>query len=220
MLAVQEGTLCPAAYSAICKARDLREYYLLAILAAADAITAQQNQYRIDSLVDLGLATCERPQTDDRPAQQVVTDEGRKRLGNWVQSPYTQQDIDELKDAVKSYAFEEFELPELSLDLTEKRAVMEAALADLARDPALYPAPARDPLTGHTLNELPAGVSTGLPSSANSADVLRSPEILQVQTRQVDEKIKEVKRSLQMTNTPTNEACFTTAQILIRPMYK
>ena len=133
----------------------------LAILKAADEITAQQNQYRIDSLVDQGLATHELARNPNDPPQPVLTDEGRKRLGNRVQSPYTQQDIDELKDDVKSYTYEEYELPELCLDLTEKRAVMEAALADLTRDPALDPAPPRDPLTGQALNELPAGVSTG-----------------------------------------------------------
>ena len=225
MLAVQEGTLSPAAYSAMCKgAKEVREYYLLvdkemeairaeetqaaaeeiagahgdlAILAAADTITAQQNQYRIDSLIDQDLATCDSPQTDDRPAEYVLTDEGRKRLGNRVQSPYTQQDIDELKDDVKSYTYEECELPELCLDLTEKRAVMEAALADLTRDPALDPAPPRDPLTGQPLNELPAGVSTGLPSYANSADAVRSPEIMQDPIRQVDEIINEVEKIIE-----------------------
>ena len=129
MLAVQEGTLSPAACSAICKAGELREYYLLAdkemeairaeetqaaaaeiagahgdlaILAAADAITAQQNQYRIDALVDQGLATHELARNPNSPPQQVLTDEGRNGLGNRTQSPYTQEDIDELKDAVKS----------------------------------------------------------------------------------------------------------------------
>ena len=169
----------------------------LAILKAADDITAQQNQYRIDSLIDQDLATCDSPQTDGRPAEYVLTDEGRKRLGNRVQSPYTQEDIDELKDDVKSYTYEECELPELCLDLTEKRAVMEAALADLTRDPALDPAPPRDPLTGQTLNELPAGVSTGLPSYANSVDAVRSPEILQDQIRQVDEIINEVEKIIE-----------------------
>ena len=97
LLAVQEGTLSPAAYSAMCKgAKEVREYYRLAdeemeairaeeaqaaaaeiagahgdlaILKAADEITAQQNQYRIDSLIDQDLATGDRAQTDDRPAQ-------------------------------------------------------------------------------------------------------------------------------------------------------
>ena len=225
MLAVQEGTLSPAAYSAMCKgAKEVREYYLLAdqemeairteetqaaaaeiagahgdlaILAAADTITAQQNQYRIDSLIDQDLATCVSPQTDDRPAEYVLTDEGRKRFDFRVQSPYTQEDIDELKDDVKSYTYEEYELPELCLDLTEKRAVMEAALADLTRDPALDPAPPHDPLTGQTLYELPAGVSTGLPSYANSAAAVRSPEILQDQIRQVDEIINEVEKIIE-----------------------
>ena len=225
LLAVQEGTLSPAAYSAMCKgAKEVREYYRLAdqemeairaeeaqaaaaeiagahgdlaILKAADAIIAQQNQYRIDSLVDQGLATHELARNPNDPPQPVLTDEGRKRLGNRVQSPYTQQDIDELKDDVKSYTYEEYELPELCLDLTEKRAVMEAALADLTRDPALDPAPPRDPLTGQTLNELPAGVSTGLPSYANSADAVRSPEILQDQIRQVDEIINEVEKIIE-----------------------
>ena len=102
-------------------------------------------------------------------------------------------------------------MPELSLDLTEKRAVKESALADLTHDPALYPALPRDPMTGQTLNELPAGVSTGLPSSANSAGAVRSPEILQDKIRQVDEIINELEKIVDDDNTTSNEACFTTA---------
>ena len=41
------------------------------------------------------------------------------------------------------------------------REDMEAALADLTRDPALDPAPPLDPLTGQAFNELPAGLKSG-----------------------------------------------------------
>ena len=222
MTQVQEGTLSPAAYSAICKgAKEVREFYRLAdeemeairaeetqtaaaeiagahgdlaILAAADTITAQQNQYRTDSFIDQGLAICDRPQTDDRPADYVLTDEGRKRLRYRVPSPYTQENIDELKDEVKSYTYEQYDLPEICLDLAKDLTVMEASLADLTRDPGLDPEPLLDPLTGQALKELPAGVKTGLPSSANSPDVVRSPEILQDHIRQVKEIIRAVEK--------------------------
>ena len=225
MTAVREGTLSPAAYSAICRgAKEVREFYSLAdkemeairteetqaaaeeiagahgdlaILKAADEITAQQNQYRIDSLIDQDLATCDSPQTDHRPAGYVLTDKGRKRIGCRVSSPFTQEEIDELKDELKSYTYEQYGLSELCLHLAHDLTVMEAALADLTRDPGLDPEPPRDPLTGQPLNELPAGVSTGVPSYANSADAVRSPEILQNQIRQVDEIINEVEKIIE-----------------------
>ena len=222
---VLEGTLSSADYTVICRGAKVRiDLYRLAdeemeairaeetqtaaeeiagahgdlaILKAADEITAQQNQYRIDSLIDQDLAKCDSPQTDDRPADYVLTDEGRRRFDFRHQASFTQQDIDDLKAEVMQNTYEKEHLPLVSSLMNQMREDMEAALADLTRDPALDPAPPRDPLTGQTLNELPAGVSTGLPSYANSADAVRSPEILQDQIRQVDEIINEVEKIIE-----------------------
>ena len=93
---VLEGTLNSADYTAICRGAKVRiDLYRLAdeemeaicteetqiaaaeiagahsdldILKAADEITAQQNQYRIDSLIDKELAKCGQP-ADRRPAR-------------------------------------------------------------------------------------------------------------------------------------------------------
>ena len=222
---VLEGTLSSADYTVICRGAKVRiDLYRLAdeemeairaeetqtaaeeiagahgdlaILKAADEITAQQNQYRIDSLIDQDLAKCDSPQTDDRPADYILTDEGRRRFDFRHQTSFTQQDIDDLKAEVMQNTYEKEHLPLVSSLMNQMREDMEAALADLTRDPALDPAPPRDPLTGQTLNELPAGVSTGLPSYANSVDAVRSPEILQDQIRQVDEIINEVEKIIE-----------------------
>ena len=139
---VLEGTLSSADYTVICRGAKVRiDLYRLAdeemeairaeetqtaaeeiagahgdlaILKAADAITAQQNQYRIDSLIDQDLATCDSPQTDDRPADYVLTDEGRRRFDFRHQASFTQQDIDDLKAEVMQNTYEKEHLPLVS----------------------------------------------------------------------------------------------------------
>ena len=55
------------------------------------------------------------------------------------------------------------------------REDMEAALADLTRDPALDPAPPLDPLTGQAFNELPAGLKTGQPQDPTHPQTTSTP---------------------------------------------
>ena len=94
MKQVLDGTLSPAAYTAICRGVKVRidlcrladeemqairteetqaaaaqiagAHADLDILAAADAIVAQQDQYRLESLVDQGLATLRKLSTSGR----------------------------------------------------------------------------------------------------------------------------------------------------------
>ena len=164
---VLEGTLSSADYTVICRGAKVRiDLYRLAdeemeairaeetqtaaeeiagahgdlaILKAADEITAQQNQYRIDSLIDQDLAKCDSPQTDDRPADYILTDEGRRRFDFRHQASFTQQDIDDLKAEVMQNTYEKEHLPLVSSLMNQMREDMEAALADLTRDPALDP---------------------------------------------------------------------------------
>ena len=220
---VQDGTLSPSAYTAICRgARVMVDLYRLAdeemeqirtdethaaaaevagghgdlaILNAAAEITAQQNQYRAESFVDQGLATCEEPQSDNRPAEYVLTTEGQRRLGYLRLTEFNQQDIDAFKDDSRQYTFPSNHLPFFIQALREHREDMEEALANLTRDPALDLAPPRDPLTGQPLNELPAGVKIGLPPDPALADVERLPEILKDRIRQVEELTHECEQN-------------------------
>ena len=218
--AVREGNLSPAVYTAMCRgAREMRESYRLAdeemeqiraeetqaaaaeiagahgdldTLKAADEITAQQNQYRIDSLIDQGLATLEQARNPNDLPQPVLTDEGRRRFNYRHLTDFSQQDIDDSKDAARQYVYERQHLPIIIDLLREMSLDMEAALADLTRDPALDPAPPLDPLTGQALTAPPAGVRTGQPPDPDPADVVSSPEILKDLILQVDEQIREI----------------------------
>ena len=187
LLNVQEGKLNPDAYSAMCRgAKAMPDLYRLAdqemelirheeteaaamevvgahgdpaILTAAAKISAEQNQYRLESLIDQGLVTLQPKQNNDadEPPEPVLTDEGRRRLGDQRLTRYTQENIDQLKDVSMRSILNTSQLTGVLGGLSHMRAAIEKALADLARDPA----PARDALTGQTLSELPDGVKTG-----------------------------------------------------------
>ncbi len=218
LLDVREGNLDPAAYSAMCRgAKVMADLYRLAdedmelirneeteaaaaevvgghgdlaILTAAAAITAQQNQYRIESLIDQGFVTLELDQSQDadEPPEPVLTYAGRRRFGYQLLTSYTQEDINELKHQVE-YGVDEEDVPGLLDPLNKMRAAMEEAMADLTRDPA----PAPDALTGQTLSELPAGVKIGPVPAANPESAEQALEILEDQLRQVKELTRELK---------------------------
>ena len=182
---VQEGKLDPAAYSAMCRgAKVMADLYRRAdeemelirneetqaaaaeiagghgdieILATAAEITARENQFRIQSLIDQGLVTLEKTSSENEAAEYVLTDAGRRRFGLQQLTNYTQEDIDQIQALLERPAIDPHQGIAASKTLSEMRTSIEEAIADLARDPA----PVRDALTGQTLSELPAGVKTG-----------------------------------------------------------
>ena len=121
MKRVMDGTLSPARYTALCRGVKLKldvyrqadqdmdlirtEETLAAaakfagahgdpdILEAADAITAQQDQYRAESLVAQGFAEFTKPTNPDIPPAVVLNDKGRRRLG-YHDLDFTQQLLD------------------------------------------------------------------------------------------------------------------------------
>ncbi len=181
---MRAGNLDPAAYSAMCRGvKAMVDLYRLAdeemelirneeteataievvgdhgdpaILNAAAQIAAQQNQYRIESLIDQGLATLEQTQDADEPAQPVLTDKGRRRFGYQRLTKYTQEDLDNLKYLIMERSLRDRQIPELRDALAKMRAAMEEALADLARNPAPPPRfpdrPAPQPAAGRREN--------------------------------------------------------------------
>ena len=193
MIQVQEGTLSPAAYSAMCKgARELREYHRLAdeemdqiraeeTQAAASEISVQQNQDSSQAPVDQVLAEPEPTDEEDEPAENVLTDQGKRPLDYRRHTTVTQKDIDGLRNLVEHTFLADSKLPEVLESLTEMRAAIKETLADL-QNPAL---PLK-PLTGQPLKELPAGVQTGLPPVAKPAGTEPSSQTLDDQLCQVD----------------------------------
>ena len=193
MIQVQEGTLSPAAYSSMCKgAKELREYYRLAdeemeqiraeeTQAAASEIAAQQNQDSSQAPVDRGLAEPEPTDEEDEPAENVLTDQGKRPLDYPRHTTYKQKDIDGLRNLVEHTFLADSKLPEVLESLTETRSAIKETLADLQN-----PAPPLKPLTGQPLKELPAGSQTGLPPVAKPAGAEPSRETLDDQLRQVD----------------------------------
>ena len=193
MIQVQEGTLSPAAYSSMCKgAKELREYYRLAdeemeqiraeeTQAAASEIAAQQNQDSSQAPVDRGLAEPEPTDEEDEPAENVLTDQGKRPLDYPRHTTYTQKDIDGLRNLVERTFLTDSKLPEVLESLTEIRAAIKETLADLQN-----PAPRLNPLTGQPLKELPARVQTGLPHVAKPAGAEPSSQTLDDQLCQVD----------------------------------
>ena len=216
MKRVLDGTLSPAAYTAICRGAKVRiDLYRLAdeemeairteenqaaaaniagahadldILAAADAIVAQQDQYRLESLVDQGLATLEKSSIPDEPPAVVLTYKGRHRFGYQSSSDSYQEDIDELKDAAQNFIYEHSELPELLQEVTETGEAIEQSLASLSQQPP----PPHDPLTGEPFAELPARVKLSQVGDRHVRSAELSPEVLQDQLRQVRELTREV----------------------------
>ena len=214
---VREGKLDPAAFSAMCRgAKVLADLYRLAdaemelirneeteaaaaevvgghgdlaILNAAAAITARQDRYRLESLVDQGLVTLdlENTQDADQPPEPVLTDAGRRRLGYQRLTAYSQADIDQLKDVLMRNILTRSQLPAVLNSLVKMRTSMQEAMADLARDPV----PARDALTGHTLSQLPAGVKVGPVPAANPGEAESATKILEEQLLQVKELARE-----------------------------
>ena len=229
---VREGTLSPAAFNSFCRgAKTMVDLYRLAdkemetirkeeietaaaeiagahgdldILAAADAIIDQQNQYRADSFVEQGLAEPELKDDEIKPAEYLLTAEGKKRFGHRLRSVYKQKDIDDMEEAAEKYTFKRSELPGQIKYMAELRTHMEKTLADGQLDPAGAPAPPPDsalpcdPLTGQPLNELPAGVKTG--PLSDSDKTTPSAEVQEGQIRQIEEQIREYEKNYENEN--------------------
>ena len=202
MIQVQEGTLSPAAYSSMCKgAKELREYHRLAdeemeqiraeeTQAAASEIAAQQNQDSSQAPVEQVLAEPEPTDEEDEPAENVLTDQGKRPLDYRRHTTDTQKDIDGLRNLVVHTFLTDSKLPEVLESLTEMRAAIKETLADLQN-----PAPPLNPLTGQPLKELPARVQTGLPPVAKPAGAEPSRETLDDQLSQVDMLISHFKET-------------------------
>ena len=152
------------------------------ILTAAADINDQLNQYRFQGLVDQGLATLKESSDANKPPVAVLTAEGRRRFGERRRTSYQQEDIDEIRDAVRSDENDQEEHLEFIEELEYMGEAYDATLADLT----LQPDPPKDPFTGEPVSELPSGLHRREPSDLPPLHDDRSPETLAEQRDQVE----------------------------------
>ena len=192
LLKVQQKELEPAAYAAMCRgAKAMADLYRLAdlemeqirreetqaaaaeitgghgdleLLAAAAEITAQESRFRIQSLITQRLVQLDQSGSENEPAGYVLTDAGRRRFGLQQGVSYTQDDIDLIQALLERPLVHRDQCIAARKTLSEMRAAIEDAIADLARDPVL------DPITGQPLSQPPAGVKSGALYPADPAD--------------------------------------------------
>ena len=204
MQRVLQGTLNPAALSAICRGAKTRiDLYRLAdkemeeiraeelqtaaaqvvgdhgnfeILNIAEEIAAQHNQHRIDSLIAQGLAERNQESVNDS-GQVALTAEGQIRFGCRSKSEYNQEDIDYWTEMEESYEHSEEERLYIKEGVEELRDELEEALEDLEHGPSPVPPPL-DPVTGRYMTDIPAAVSTGYDPEPDPEDVVFCPRNL------------------------------------------
>ncbi len=210
---VRAGTLDPAAYTAICRGvKVLLEVHRFAdeemelvrseeieaaaaeiagvqgdltILNAAARMSAERDRYTIESLIEQGLVTME-PGIDSDTVEPVLTDAGRRRFGLQRLTSYTQQDIDRIEGLLERPEIDR-DLRNAALsDLLKMRSAIAEAMQDLEREPD----PVRDPLTGRTLSEPPAGVKVGRVPVPPPVESESDAEILEGQREQVERLIQ------------------------------
>ena len=222
---VKEGSMTPAALTAIARAVDSlldlnrvadAEMELiraeeneaaaaavngsqgdLAILDTAAEYAAQQERYRIDSLVQQDLVTLQPApeQPNGQPeaaAQPVLTDAGRRSFGYKPLTGYDQSDFDAVKRDLhnKNYSFHGL------AEKIESIAAMGAALKKAKAELELPSAPARDALTGLALSQPPSCVETGsLPAGPGAAE--DAAALIDDQIRQYKEILDLVEESYQ-----------------------
>ena len=220
---VKEGSMTPAALTAIARAVDslldlnrvaAAEMELiraeeneaaaaavngsqgdLAILDTAAKLDAQQERYRIDSLVQQDMVTLQPApeQANGQPeaaAQPVLTDAGRRSFGYKPLTKYDQKDFDYLKEELDT-GYRNFELPGRIKNLATIKAALKKARAELE----LPSAPARDALTGLALSQPPSCVETGSLPDVGPGDAEDAAAILDDQIRQYKEILDLVEES-------------------------
>ena len=216
MKRVMDGSLSPARYTTVCRGVKLKlEVYRQAdqdmdfirteetlaaaarfagahgdpdILAAADAITAQQDQYRAESLVDQGFAEFTEPSNPDIPPEVVLNDKGRRRLG-YHDLDFTQQLLIEVNDQLDDFDGQQAALTVLP-ETTDLLETMKERVAQTQSRLAGDTAAPFDPLTGQPINKLPARVKVNSSRSRYSRCDEAPPEVLAEQLSRINKLMR------------------------------
>ena len=221
---VAQGTMEPAALTAMCRgAKALVDLYRLAdqdmetirseeteqtateitgipgnldLLETIDDVSARQDRYRSQSLVDQGLAELVPSPDPHKPPQTVLTEEGRLRFGYRRACTITQKEIDgwdEVLDDCRTYSYDE------RTEMVQELVAIHSNVLDAREDLTLEPSPPTDPLTGQPMTEPPACVKASLTSKYDAPGAAPSAEFLEKRLDQVTDllfKAMEVDREL------------------------
>lgn len=219
---VAQGTMEPARLTAMCRgAKALVDLYRLAdqdmdtirseeteqaaavitgipgnleLLETIDDVSARQDLYRSQSLVDQGLAELVPSPDPHQPPQTVLTEEGRRRFGYRRACTITQKEIDdweEVLDGVRTFSYDE------RTDMVQELVAIHSNVLDAQADLTLEPSPPRDPLTGQPMTEPPACVQASLTTKYDAPSAAPSAEFLENRLDQVTDllfKAMEVDR--------------------------
>ncbi len=216
MVRVLEGTISPAACNAACRsAKTLVDLYHRAdeemerirteetqaaaaeftgapanldFLAAVDNITAQQDQYRAESLVEQGFAEYNEPANPDQPQEVVLNDKGQRRFG-YHDLDFTQRSLIEVEDQLDEYDHDQSDPPDIP-EITEQLETMQENVEETQSRLAGDPAAPFDPLTGQPFTALPARVKINAERNPLNPRDEAPQEVLAQQLS----KIKELKR--------------------------
>ena len=216
LILVMEGKLSPARYAAICRGvRMILELYRQAdqemdliraeeiqaeaaafldthanldVLEAADEMSARQDQYRSEALVDQGFAEFEEPFDPEEPPEIVLNDKGRRRYG-YRNLGLTQEFLNEISEELIHFDPRESDvsnLPDTTELLEDMQKDVEESLSTLARDDV---APF-DPLTGQAITKLPAGVKTNSGSRRSPLEDQDPQDVLEMQRNMTKELLR------------------------------
>ena len=220
---VAEGTLSPAACNAVCRcAKTLVDLHRRAdeemdlihseetqaaaaqlagapakpdVLEAVDAITAQQDQHRAESLVAQGFAEFTKPSNPDEPPAVVLNDKGRRRFG-YHDLDFTQQLLIEVKDQLDDFDGQQAALTVLP-ETTDLLETMKERVAQTQSRLAGDTAAPFDPLTGQPIAKLPTRVKIKLSRSRYSRCDEAPPEVLAEQLSKIKELMRKTEELYQ-----------------------
>ncbi len=166
----------------------------LDLLETIDKVSARQDRYRSQSLVDQGLAELVPSSDPHQPPQTVLTAEGRRRFGYRRACTITQKEIDdwhEVLDDIRTISYDE------RCDRVQELVAIHSNVLDAREDLTLEPSPPTDPLTGQPMIEPPACVQASLTTKYDAPSAAPTAEFLENRLDQVTDllfKAMEVDR--------------------------
>ena len=219
MKQVKEGTLSPAAYTAICRGAKLKlEVYRLAdeemdlirseetqaaaaelagapanldILEAAADIVTKQDRYRSESLVDQGFADFKEKSKPDQPPEVVLNRKGRVRFG-YDDLDLNHQMLVEVDDQLTEYDPTEHDLPDVH-EINDLLETIEENIKGTQSRLEGTPAAPFDPLRGQSFTELPAGVKANTRGAGLARCNEPPQEVMQDQLRHIEKQRRKTK---------------------------
>ena len=167
-------------------AKYLDAHANLDVLEAADEMSARQDKFRREALVEQDFAEVKQPFKPDQPSEIVLNDKGRRRFG-YHDLKINQQLLNEIDDELTEYDPHQSDLSEITGLLEDLQEEVEDTLSAIARDDV---APF-DPLTGRSITQLPPGIQTRSKLDRLIHDEVKPRESLQEQLTQIKQLLRQ-----------------------------